>query len=82
MSDVVDVSMESCCANCGAESGDAVKLKNCTACRLVKYCGVDCQKAHRGQHRGELCLCTRGVRGSFAMRPGPLPESPSDYSMR
>ena len=52
MSDVVDVSMESCCANCGAESGDAVKLKNCTACRLVKYCGVDCQKAHRGQHRG------------------------------
>ena len=29
-----------------------VKLKNCTACRLVKYCGVDCQRAHRGQHRG------------------------------
>ena len=27
-----------------------------------------------GQHRGELCLCNRGVRGSFAMRPGPLPK--------
>ena len=26
-------------------------MKTCTACRLVKYCGVDCQKAHRGQHK-------------------------------
>ena len=39
------------CANCGTESSDAVKLKNCTACRLVKYCGVDCQKAHRKRHK-------------------------------
>jgi len=38
------------CANCGKESSDAVKLKNCT-CFLVKYCGVDCQKAHRKQHK-------------------------------
>ena len=34
-----------------------------------------------GQHRGELCSCTRGVRGSFAMRPGPLPGRPYDYSV-
>ena len=39
------------CANCGKESSDAVKLKNCTACRLVKYCSVDCQKAQRKQHK-------------------------------
>ena len=39
------------CANCGQEGGGGVKLKNCTACRLVKYCGVDCQKAHRKQHK-------------------------------
>ncbi|EJK70771.1 hypothetical protein THAOC_07843 [Thalassiosira oceanica] len=39
------------CANCGREDGDGVKLKNCTACLLVKYCGVDCQKAHRKQHK-------------------------------
>ena len=39
------------CANCGKHESDAVKLKNCTACRLVKYCGVDCQKAHRKQHK-------------------------------
>ena len=40
------------CANCGKVSSDDVKLKNCTACRLVKYCGVDCQRAHRKQHKG------------------------------
>ena len=39
------------CANCGKHGSDVVKLKNCTACRLVKYCGVDCQKAHRKQHK-------------------------------
>ncbi|EJK77200.1 hypothetical protein THAOC_00984 [Thalassiosira oceanica] len=44
------------CANCGQEGGDGdgVKLKKCTACLLVKYCGVDCQKAHRKQHK-KLC---------------------------
>ena len=39
------------CANCGKEGSATVKLKHCTACRLVKYCGVDCQKAHRKQHK-------------------------------
>jgi len=40
------------CANCGSKGGgDTVKLKDCTACRLVKYCGVECQKAHRKQHK-------------------------------
>ena len=39
------------CANCGKAGGDGVKLRNCTACLLVKYCGVDCQRAHRKQHK-------------------------------
>ncbi|EJK74466.1 hypothetical protein THAOC_03855, partial [Thalassiosira oceanica] len=39
------------CANCGTHGSDIVKLKDCTACRLVKYCGVDCQRAHRKQHK-------------------------------
>ena len=39
------------CANCGKHGGETVKLKDCTACRLVKYCGVDCQRAHRKQHK-------------------------------
>ena len=39
------------CANCGKLGSNAVKLKDCTACRLVKYCDVDCQRAHRKQHK-------------------------------
>ena len=39
------------CANCGKQGSGTVKLKNCNACRLVKYCGVDCQRAHRKQHK-------------------------------
>ena len=39
------------CANCGKHGCDTVKLKNCTACLLVKYCGVDCQRAHRKRHK-------------------------------
>ncbi|EJK76179.1 hypothetical protein THAOC_02075, partial [Thalassiosira oceanica] len=45
------------CANCGKRGSDTVKLKNCTACRIVKYCGVDCQKAHRKQHRRLFVAC-------------------------
>ena len=77
------------CANCGEEASDAVKLKNCTACRLVKYCSVDCQKIHRKQHKkacnkraAELkdeCLYTQGLErpeGDFCpicTLPIPLP---------
>ena len=42
------------CANCGKLGSNNVKLKDCTACRLVKYCGVDCQKAHRKRHK-KIC---------------------------
>lgn len=36
------------CAACGHGSED---LKTCTACKLVKYCSVSCQKAHRPKHK-------------------------------
>ena len=39
------------CANCGKAEVDDVKLKKCNACKLVKYCSVDCQKNHRPQHK-------------------------------
>ena len=41
------------CASCGtAEAiGDDIKLKDCSACHLVKYCSVKCQKDHRKQHK-------------------------------
>ena len=33
-----------CCAACGIKEVDDIKLKNCNACYLVKYCSVECQK--------------------------------------
>ncbi len=39
------------CASCGIAGDDDIKLKNCTACKLVKYCGVECQRNHRSQHK-------------------------------
>ena len=39
--------MESCAA-CGKAD---VSLKACKACKLVKYCGVDCQVTHRSKHK-------------------------------
>ena len=40
-----------CCASCGTAGGDDIKLKKCTACYLVKYCSVKCQKEHRPKHK-------------------------------
>ena len=54
------VESDEACANCGKHGSGTVKLKNCTACRLVKYCGVDCQKAHRKQHKK---TCKQRVAG-------------------
>ena len=39
------------CAACGRSECDDINLKACTACKLVKYCSVDCQKTHRPQHK-------------------------------
>ena len=39
------------CASCGVAENDDIKLKKCNGCHLVRYCGVECQKAHRKQHK-------------------------------
>ena len=43
----------STCANCAKAESDAVNLKRCTACKMVKYCSRDCQVAHRPKHKKE-----------------------------
>ena len=39
------------CASCGVAGSDDIKLKKCTACHLVRYCSVKCQKEHRPRHK-------------------------------
>jgi len=46
----VDMSW-ACCASCGIAEVDDIKLMTCTACKLVRYCSVACQKYHRPQHK-------------------------------
>jgi len=41
------------CANCVKGEEESDKLKECTACKLVKYCNRECQIAHRPQHKKE-----------------------------
>jgi hypothetical protein len=36
------------CASCGKTSET---LKTCTSCKLVKYCGIECQKSHWRRHK-------------------------------
>jgi len=49
MSKVLDA-MDAC-ASCGIKANDDIKLKICTACKLVRYCSVKCQKDHRSKHK-------------------------------
>ena len=48
---IADDNIISLCANCGKGEESASDLKECTACKMVKYCNRDCQIAHRPQHK-------------------------------
>ena len=41
----------SCCASCGIAGGDDIKLKDCSACHLARYCSGKCQNDHQLQHK-------------------------------
>ncbi len=44
----------SCCAYCGIAEIDEIKLKECDACDLVRYCSDECQRGHKSEHE-EAC---------------------------
>eukprot|EP00956_Cyclotella_meneghiniana_P008651 scaffold11800_cov27-Cyclotella_meneghiniana.AAC.4 len=50
------------CASCGKADAN---LKACTACKLVKYCGVECQVTHRPAHKK---ACKKKVRELFEQK--------------
>ena len=43
----------SCCASCGTEEVDGIKLVPCDGCDLVRYCDEACQELHRPEHAGK-----------------------------
>ncbi len=43
-----------CCASCGIAEIDDIKLTQCDACDLVRYCCDDCKQIHKSQHE-EAC---------------------------
>ncbi len=59
--------MDDVCASCGITQGDDTKLKICTACGLVKYCSVECQKNHRPQHKKECKKRAAEIRDDLLM---------------
>ena len=59
------------CAACG-KGGDS--LKKCTACKLVKYCGADCQQAHRPQHKKECKRRVAELHDEALFKPPPSRE--------
>jgi hypothetical protein len=44
------------CASCGRGCEKGLRLKPCSRCRNVVYCGNECQRAHwKGGHK-ESCI--------------------------
>mmetsp|Transcript_23829 Transcript_23829/g.38813 ORF Transcript_23829/g.38813 Transcript_23829/m.38813 type:complete len:141 (+) Transcript_23829:140-562(+) len=53
MSERNEADATSSCASCGIAQEDDIKLRRCTACYLVKYCSIKCQRDHRPKHKRE-----------------------------
>jgi TPR repeat protein len=65
-----------CCANCGKGEDESHKLKNC-ACKMVKYCTDNCQKAHRHKHKA-VCKerLAELLEEELFKQPPPLEDCP------
>ena len=83
-----------CCASCGIAGGDDIKLKDCSACHLVRYCGIECQKDHRPQHKKDCKKRAAELRDELLFKQPesshlgdcpicclPLPLDPEKYTL-
>ncbi|KAL7541785.1 hypothetical protein ACHAXR_011226 [Thalassiosira sp. AJA248-18] len=61
------------CAACGKQGGES-NLKACTACKLVKYCNVTCQKSHRPKHKKECKKRAAALFDEALFKPPPPRE--------
>ena len=61
-------------ANCGKGEEESTSLKSCVACKMVKYCSRDCQKAHRSQHKQERRKRAAELHDEALFKQPPLNE--------
>ena len=67
----------SMCANCGKDEEDgSIQLKSCVACKIVKYCNVECQRSHRPQHKKECKKAAMLLHETALFQMPPKTECP------
>ena len=44
-----------CCGSCGSTPSNDEKLLRCSACRVIKYCNINCQRNHWSQCHKKEC---------------------------
>ena len=69
------IMMMFCCAGCGIAEVDDIKLMQCAACDLVRYCSYGCQKYHMPQHKKDCKKRAAELRYEILFKQ---PESSDD----
>lgn len=64
----VEAGKTNVCANCGVGEVDDIKLEDCDACDLVKYCSDKCTENHREQHEEECEIRAAKLRDDNLFR--------------
>mmetsp|Transcript_25206 Transcript_25206/g.36017 ORF Transcript_25206/g.36017 Transcript_25206/m.36017 type:complete len:332 (+) Transcript_25206:206-1201(+) len=72
MSEDKDNGMVLRCASCGIAEVDSIKMKNCAACYLVRYCSIECQRHHWSKHKRDCKKRVAELRDELLFRQ---PES-------
>ena len=60
------------CANCYAVPPDGSSFKKCPECDVARYCGKECQVAHRSDHK-ETCVMLRAIKEERAKKKSQEP---------
>jgi hypothetical protein len=63
------------CAYCETPEDPDNKLKSCSRCKLVAYCGKSCQVAHWKSAHKEVCIAIEDRKPKFTNPPQPTTSS-------
>lgn len=59
-----DEDKPSACGVCGKNEADGVQLQVCSACKMERYCSIDCQKCGWADGHKLMCMEARFILGS------------------